>query len=295
MDVLGFDKGSSQDPAVQRLHGTSLSGKMDIFLANINKFFSIPNAYGETSPQMQGPVFDTGLRPSISGIASQSVGSISKVEVTNITKLSDPLKQGMVSFDDGFVFVEENNEIMTEANDIVKANTEIIKTEISAREAAKQREQELKNEVIANKLALIELTAAINKSMMESAQATGTATPTTRGGGASAISGFIGSNGKMYSSASEAIRNNTQPIVQKGGKIVGYKAANGFDGMVNSPTMFLAGEAGPENVSITPTRSKSGGGAIVVNNYVSGSVISERELEKITMDTVKNILKRAGF
>ena len=36
-------------------------------------------------------------------------------------------------------------------------------------------------------------------------------------------------------------------------------AANGFNGMVSSPTLFLAGEAGPEQVDITPTSRMSGG------------------------------------
>ena len=36
-------------------------------------------------------------------------------------------------------------------------------------------------------------------------------------------------------------------------------AANGFNGMVSSPTLFLAGEAGPEPGDITPTSRMSGG------------------------------------
>jgi len=278
---------------------TPLFAPLTSIITGLEKLLSPQKAYGEVmAPQFQGPIQDSGLRPTISGIASQSIGSISKVEITNAQELAQVDYKGLVTFRDLTTLTEENSEITTESNEIVKENTEIIKTEISAREAAKQREIELRNEVLANKLALIELTAAINKSMMEAAQATGTAIPTSGGGRGpySSPSGFIGANGKMYSSASEAIRNNTQPIVNSSRQIVGYKAANGFDGMVNSPTMFLAGEAGAEQVSITPARrSAGGGGAIVVNNYVSGSVISERELEKLTMDTVKNILKRAGF
>jgi hypothetical protein len=41
--------------------------------------------------------------------------------------------------------------------------------------------------------------------------------------------------------------------------------ANGFNGMVNRPTLFLAGEAGPEHVSVTP--QGKGAQGIVVNVY----------------------------
>lgn len=37
------------------------------------------------------------------------------------------------------------------------------------------------------------------------------------------------------------------------------EAANGYSGMVSKPTLFLAGEAGPEMVDITPTSRMSGG------------------------------------
>ena len=40
-------------------------------------------------------------------------------------------------------------------------------------------------------------------------------------------------------------------------------AANGFSGMVNSPTMFMAGEAGAEHVNISPHGNKSSGGAVI--------------------------------
>jgi hypothetical protein len=36
-------------------------------------------------------------------------------------------------------------------------------------------------------------------------------------------------------------------------------AANGYNGMVSEPTLFLAGEAGPEMVDITPSSRMSGG------------------------------------
>jgi len=36
--------------------------------------------------------------------------------------------------------------------------------------------------------------------------------------------------------------------------------ADGFSGIVSSPTMFVAGEAGPEQVNITPLRGSQMGG-----------------------------------
>lgn len=51
-----------------------------------------------------------------------------------------------------------------------------------------------------------------------------------------------------------------------GGRAGGVKAAGGFDGMVNGPTMFLAGEAGSEHVRITPHGGGGGGGVTVVIN-----------------------------
>lgn len=63
-----------------------------------------------------------------------------------------------------------------------------------------------------------------------------------------------------------------------------FAAAHGFDGMVRGPTMFLAGEAGPEHVQITPAAARSGGrggsSAPTVNVYVQGSIIAERDLDK---------------
>lgn len=74
------------------------------------------------------------------------------------------------------------------------------------------------------------------------------------------------------------------------------KSATGFDGMVNGPTMFLAGEAGPEQVSITPggRNSANGGGNTVIIN-VAGSVITEKRLAYIVDQYQKQNLKSRGF
>ena len=71
------------------------------------------------------------------------------------------------------------------------------------------------------------------------------------------------------------------------------KAATGFNGMVNRPTMFLAGEAGPEQVSITPNGRGSGGNTIIIN--VAGSVVTEKKIAYMVDQYQKQNLKSRGF
>ena len=92
--------------------------------------------------------------------------------------------------------------------------------------------------------------------------------------------GYVGSNGKTYSSQSVAKANG---------------AANGFEGMVNRPTLFLAGEAGPENVSIVPLKKQEGGGGINVIVNVQGSILTERELFRRVDENLKNELRKRNF
>ena len=70
-------------------------------------------------------------------------------------------------------------------------------------------------------------------------------------------------------------------------------AAKGFNGMVNSPTMFLAGEAGQEHVSITPNGRSSGGNTIIIN--IAGSVVTEKKLAYMVDQVQKQNLKSRGF
>ena len=70
-------------------------------------------------------------------------------------------------------------------------------------------------------------------------------------------------------------------------------AAKGFNGMVNGPTMFLAGEAGQEHVSITPNGRSSGGNTIIIN--VAGSVVTEKKLAYMVDQVQKQNLKSRGF
>tara|TARA_R110002051_G_scaffold3442_2_gene18620 strand:- start:1573 stop:3672 length:2100 start_codon:yes stop_codon:yes gene_type:complete len=62
-------------------------------------------------------------------------------------------------------------------------------------------------------------------------------------------------------------------------------AANGFNGMVNKPTMFLAGEAGSEHVSVTPN---GGSGGITVNiQNMNGSDNDLRKLKKTILEVIQ--------
>lgn len=57
-------------------------------------------------------------------------------------------------------------------------------------------------------------------------------------------------------------------------------AANGFNGMVTRPTLFLTGERGREHVKVTPGGLQAGGsgGATIVNNFnVEGSIRSDND------------------
>ena len=102
-----------------------------------------------------------------------------------------------------------------------------------------------------------------------------------------------------YNSAASRMRQSTIPMLSFSPAmftpIPNIKAATGFDGMVNRPTMFLAGEAGPEQVSITPNGGgRSGGGNTLIIN-VGGSVVTERKLAQIVDQYQKQNLKSRGF
>jgi hypothetical protein len=74
----------------------------------------------------------------------------------------------------------------------------------------------------------------------------------------------------------------------------GVTAANGFDGMVNSPTMFLAGEAGSEHVSITPN-GQGGGSSIVVNiGTMNGSDNDLRKLKQTILEVIQESSANRG-
>jgi hypothetical protein len=70
-------------------------------------------------------------------------------------------------------------------------------------------------------------------------------------------------------------------------------AADGFNGMVNSPTMFLAGEAGSEHVSITPS-GESGGGITVNIQNMNGSDNDLRKLKQTILEVIQESSANRG-
>lgn len=73
------------------------------------------------------------------------------------------------------------------------------------------------------------------------------------------------------------------------------KAASGFEGMVSGPTQFLAGEAGPEFVNISPSSRSAGNTTNNIHFHIEGSVIAYHELDGIIQESLKLSLRRAGF
>jgi len=73
-------------------------------------------------------------------------------------------------------------------------------------------------------------------------------------------------------------------------------AAKGFEGTVNSPTLFMVGERGAESVSIRPSvsQSSSGGGNIVIIN-VQGSIRSDKEFLSMVDRYFRTQARRYGF
>ena len=73
-------------------------------------------------------------------------------------------------------------------------------------------------------------------------------------------------------------------------------AATGYDDIVNSPTMFLAGEAGAERVSVTPLEGPNingpqGGN---VNITFTGNVTSQDFIENDAIPQIKEAIRRGA-
>ena len=87
-----------------------------------------------------------------------------------------------------------------------------------------------------------------------------------------------------------------QQINQQIGEIKAVKAAaTGMNEVVSQPTMILAGEAGREQVSITPLEGPNidgpqGGGSVTVN--VSGNVLSQDFVEGELAENIKEAVRR---
>jgi hypothetical protein len=71
-------------------------------------------------------------------------------------------------------------------------------------------------------------------------------------------------------------------------------AAEGFDGMVNKPTMFMAGEAGSEHVKVTPN-GQGGGSTITVNiQNMNAGDDDLRKLKKTILEVIQQSANNRG-
>ena len=60
--------------------------------------------------------------------------------------------------------------------------------------------------------------------------------------------------------------------------------------------MFLAGEAGPEHVQVTPNGGGGAGtGQIVILNHIAGSMVTMDEIAAYTKKSLYNGMKDRGY
>ncbi len=81
------------------------------------------------------------------------------------------------------------------------------------------------------------------------------------------------------------------------GNLIGIKAANGYDGMVNKPTLMLVGERGSEHVKVTPHGRSSGGGGVTVNisiDNMSGTSNDLNKLRATILDVMQSVNVNRG-
>ena len=102
------------------------------------------------------------------------------------------------------------------------------------------------------------------------------------------------SRGHVDTSASN--KSNLKPetvALFKAMGIAGY--AQGFDGMINSPTLFMAGEAGAEHVKVTPNGQGGGGGNITVNiQNMNAGDDDLRKLKKTILEVIQQSTNNRG-
>jgi len=100
---------------------------------------------------------------------------------------------------------------------------------------------------------------------------------------------------KGHVNLSSSNKSNLKPetvALLKSMGVAGY--AQGFDGMVNSPTLFMAGEAGAEHVKVTPS-GQGGGGNITVNiQNMNGSDDDLRKLKKTILEVIQQSANNRG-
>jgi hypothetical protein len=111
--------------------------------------------------------------------------------------------------------------------------------------------------------------------------------------------GVNGAINQLISNYNRIARKTKQPTLEPGTfnpiTAKSIRAASGFEGIVNGPTSFLAGEAGSEHVSITPVNKSGGGQSVIQYITVQGSILAERDVEMIAGKALKRDLKRVGF
>lgn len=81
------------------------------------------------------------------------------------------------------------------------------------------------------------------------------------------------------------------------GNLIGIQAANGYDGMVNKPTLMLVGERGSEHVKVTPHGRSSGGGGVTVNisiDNMSGTSNDLNKLRATILDVMQSVNVNRG-
>ena len=75
-------------------------------------------------------------------------------------------------------------------------------------------------------------------------------------------------------------------------------AAVGFSGQVTEPTTFVVGEAGPENVEVTPLNApnvrggEAGGGGQNVNIFFEGNVMDEDYIVDTAIPMIRDAVRR---
>ena len=109
------------------------------------------------------------------------------------------------------------------------------------------------------------------------------------------ILGTFGQGGHQ-GGARDMMKQNIGGIGEQAGKTWQdyIPAADGFNGMVNKPTMFLAGEAGSEHVSITPSGGSSGGGITVNIQNMNGSDNDLRKLKQTILEVIQQSSANRG-
>ena len=98
--------------------------------------------------------------------------------------------------------------------------------------------------------------------------------------------GFIGGLGVALGSATigRGIARGIQTVT----------AAEGFDGIVTEPTLFLAGESGAEFVDIEPTNNEGANRNGSMNITFTGNVMSQDFIESEAIPMIKKAIRKGG-